>query len=425
MTDSRMLTVESRPVADLEPYARNARKHPVKQVAQIAASIRAFGFNNPVLVDAEGGIIAGHGRVLAAKDIGLEHVPTILLDHLTDAQRRAFILADNRIAENAGWDDTVLALEMAELSALDLDVSLTGFTAAEINKLLASSLEADPREDEVPGIEEASVSRPGDVWLLGNHRVACGDATDAALVARLLDGVLPNLMVTDPPYGVEYDAEWRDKVHGATGSVRSTGAVANDDRFDWTAALRHFPGNVAYVWHAAGKAVEVAEGLTALEFERRAQIIWVKQHFAISRGHYHWQHEPCWYAVRKGGTGNWLGDRKQSTVWEAPNANAFGGAADDGKTVHSTQKPVEVMRRPMLNHTKPGEAVYDPFLGSGTTVIAAEHCGRIAYGLELEPAYVDVIVRRWQAFAGATAVLNGDGRAFAEVAAGRTGEEAS
>lgn len=419
MTASRKLTVKTRSVSELEPHARNARTHSDRQVDQIAASIEAFGFNNPVLVDDGGGIIAGHGRVLAARKLGLDAVPTIRLGHLTEAQRRAFILADNRIAESANWDDELLSLEMADLAELDIDVSLTGFTDAEINKLLASGLAPDDREDETPDAPDIPVSRAGDLWLLGDHRVLCGDATDSGQVNRLLGGAVPNLMVTDPPYGVEYDAEWREKVHGAEAAPRSTGAVTNDDRFDWSDALRLFPGDVAYVWHAAGKAVETAQSLTSLGFERRAQIIWAKQHFAISRGHYHWQHEPCWYAVRKGRTGQWLGDRKQSTLWEVPNASAFGGSDDDGKTVHSTQKPVEVMRRPILNHTKPGEAVYDPFLGSGSTVIAAEHTGRIAYGLEIEARYIDVIVQRWQRFARAEAVLDGDGHTFGEIAAER------
>lgn len=424
MMDSPKLTVKSRPVAELEPYARNARTHSDKQVAQIAASIEKFGFNNPVLIDVDGGIIAGHGRVLAARKLRLKTVPTILINHLTEAQQRAFILADNRIAENARWDDDILALEMADISDLDVDVSLTGFTDAEINKLLASGLTPDPAEDESPETPEDPVSGPGDLWILGDHRVLCGDSTDKALVKRLLNGAAPNLMVTDPPYGVEYDAEWREKVHGAEAAPRSTGAVTNDDRFDWSQALGLFPGNVCYVWHAASKAVETAESLTSLGFERRAQIIWAKQHFAISRGHYHWQHEPCWYAVRKGEAGQWLGDRKQSTLWEVPNASAFGGSNDDGKTVHSTQKPVEVMRRPILNHTRPGETVYDPFLGSGSTVIAAQHTGRCALGLEIEPRYIDVIVRRWQVFAEADAILDGDGRTFDQIAAERLDEAA-
>ena len=416
------LSVNRMDLTALIPYARNARTHSDKQIAQIAASIEAFGFNNPVLIDADGGIIAGHGRVLAAQKLGLDQVPTILIDHLTEAQQRAFILADNRIALNAKWDDDLLALEMADLSVLEFDVSLTGFTDPEINKLLSAGLEAGETEDDVPAAPENPVSRPGDLWQLSDHRVLCGDATDRDAVDKLLAGVTPNLMVTDPPYGVEYDAAWREKVHGAEAAPRSTGAVTNDDRADWSAAFRLFPGNVIYAWHAAAYAVETAQALGSLSFDCRAQIIWVKQHFAISRGHYHWQHEPCWYAVRAGENGSWLGDRKQSTVWEVANASAFGGDTEDGKTVHSTQKPVELMRRPILNHTKPGDAVYDPFLGSGSTVIAAEHAGRSAYGLEIEPRYVDVIVQRWQAFANTEAVLDGDGRTFDEIAAERVGD---
>lgn len=421
-TNNERLEVTARAVADLIPYARNARQHPKKQIAQIAESIAAFGFNNPVLVDAEDRIIAGHGRVLAAEELGLESVPTILLDHLSESEQRAFILADNRIAENSTWDKDLLALEMAELSELGLDTGLTGFSAAEINKLLSSGIESDPKEDETPDVPDEPVSHPGDLWVLGNHRVLCGDATNVENVTLLLAGAAPGLMVTDPPYGVEYKAEWREVVHGAAAAPRSTGAVTNDDRVDWAAALRLFPGDVAYLWHAAGKVVETAKTLDEIGFERRSHIIWAKQHFAISRGHYHWQHEPCWYGVRQGKSGHWLGDRKQSTLWEIPNANAFGGKSDDGKTVHSTQKPVEVMRRPILNHTMPGDAVYDPFLGSGTTVIAAEITGRRAYGLEIEPRYADVIVRRWQGFADAIATLEGDGRSFDSVAADRLGE---
>lgn len=422
MTSPVELAIESRPLTELIPYARNARTHSDRQIDQIAASIEAFGFNNPVLVDEGGCIIAGHGRVLAAQKLGLEQVPTIRIEHLDDSQRRAFILADNRIAENAKWDTDLLSLEVADLSELEMDLSLTGFTDAEINKLLASTLTPETGEDELPETSEETVSQPGDLWILGSHRVLCGDATDRKHVDRLLSGAKPNLMATDPPYGVEYDAAWREKVHGAEAAPRSTGAVANDDRADWSDAFRLFPGNVIYAWHAAAYSVETAKALATLGFDTRAQIIWVKQHFAISRGHYHWQHEPCWYAVRSGENGSWLGDRKQSTVWEVANASAFGGDTEDGKTMHSTQKPVELMRRPILNHTKPGDAVYDPFLGSGTTVIAAEHTDRVAFGLELEPAYVDVIVKRWEAFTEQNATLDGDGRTFLQVSEERLSE---
>jgi DNA modification methylase len=219
-------------------------------------------------------------------------------------------------------------------------------------------------------------------------------------------------MATDPPYGVAYDPMWREKA--GLGAQRQTGVVANDDTVDWTSAYALFPGDVAYVWHAGVHAGEVASGLAAAGFDIRAQIIWSKQHFAMSRGHYHWQHEPCWYSVRRGRKSHWRGDRKQSTIWAVANLNPFGGSKDEAPTGHGTQKPVELMRRPIQNHTEAGEAVYDPFLGSGTTLIAAEQAGRVCLGIDIDPVYVDVAVIRWQEFTGKTATLE-DGRTFTEV----------
>jgi DNA modification methylase len=231
-------------------------------------------------------------------------------------------------------------------------------------------------------------------------------------------GILqPFLMVTDPPYGVEYDPEWRAEHDG--GGRHATGKVANDDRIDWAPAYALFPGNVMYVWHAGVYAAEVAIGVVGTGFQIRGQIIWRKQHFVFSRGAYHWQHEPCWYAVRKGQTAHWHGDRTQSTVWDVPNANPHGGSGQAEQTGHGTQKPVEIMRRPILNHTVKGEAVYDCFLGSGSTLIAAELTERICYGLEIDPRYVDVICQRWMAISGRHALLEGDGRTFAEIRAER------
>jgi DNA modification methylase len=264
---------------------------------------------------------------------------------------------------------------------------------------------------------------PGDLWLCGGHRVLCGDATEATAVERLLGADVPLLMVTDPPYGVNYDPLWREEA--GLGAQRQTGRVENDDRVDWSEAFALFPGDVAYVWHAGLYAGEVASSLQRCEFGIRSQIIWWKQHFALSRGHYHWQHEPCWYAVRAGKPASWCGDRKQATVWEVSNLNAFGGEkATDTITGHGTQKPVELMRRPLLNHTERGGLVYDPFLGSGSTLIAAEDTGRVCYGLELSPAYVDVIVQRWQKLAGHKAVLEEDGRSFDEIGREREGAPA-
>src|SRR6056297_1195248 len=401
-------SIEHRPVASLIPYARNARTHSDAQVALIAGSIREFGFNNPVLVDGANGIIAGHGRVLAARKLGLGSVPVIELGHLSDAQKRAYILADNRLAEQAGWDRELLGLELADLGELGIDAGDLGFDGAALDALLSSGAAKDG-EEATPEPPADPVSRAGDLWHLGSHRLLCGDATNADDVSRLLDGVEPHLMVTDPPYGVNYDPAWRNEAGAAR--TKRTGKVANDDRADWFAAWALFPGDVAYVWHGALHAGTVAESLVLAGFDIRSQIVWAKDRLVLSRGHYHWQHEPAWYAVR--GRGHWSGDRTQSTLWQIPNRD------QDAATVHGTQKPVECMRRPMLNNSSPGQAVYEPFCGSGTSLIAAESTGRACHAVELDPAYVDVAVARWQAFTGESATLDGDGLGLAEIAAER------
>ncbi|CAH0242851.1 site-specific DNA-methyltransferase [Roseomonas sp. CECT 9278] len=393
---------------DLIPYARNARTHSDAQVAQIAASIREFGFTNPVLTDGDNGIIAGHGRVLAARKLGMDEVPVIELAHLTPAQRKAYILADNKLALNAGWDEDLLRLELAELQGLGFDLELTGFGADEIAGFLAEPTTGLTDPDDIPPLPETPVTRLGDVWRLGRHRLVCGDCTDPAVVAAVLAGVRPHLMVTDPPYGVQYDPDWRNRA--GLGSTRRTGKVENDDRADWREAWALFPGEVAYVWHGALHATTVAESLVACGFDIRAQIIWAKDRLVLGRGHYHWQHEPAWYAVR--GQGHWSGDRKQTTLWQ------IAGRSEDAETVHGTQKPVECMRRPIENNSSPGQAVYEPFSGSGTTIIAAEMTGRACHAIELSPAYVDVAIARWEAFTGQDAVREGDGASFSGLSPG-------
>lgn len=396
----------------LAPYARNSRTHSDSQVAQIAASIREFGFTNPILIDDDGGIIAGHGRVLAARSLGMDRAPCIRLSGLTESQRRAYVIADNRLALNAGWDLDVLAQELADLQAMNFDVDLLGFDDGEIEKILAAAeaaAEGQTDPDDVPEPSADPVSRPGDVWLLGRHRIACGDCTDALVVEALLGQVRPHLMVTDPPYGVEYDADWRNKALRADGTPiagRAVGKVENDDRADWRDAWALFPGEVAYVWHPAGALqFKFFESLVESGFDVRMQIIWAKNQFVIGRGHYHVQHEPCWYAVRKGGSGHWSGDRTQSTVWNIDKPRK-------SETGHSTQKPVECMKRPIENNSSPGQAIYEPFSGSGTTIIACEMTGRHCYAIELNPAYVDVAVRRWQQFTGKRATLESTGKEF-------------
>ncbi len=422
MTDLRFAAaaIESWPLDRLLPYAANARTHSDEQVAQIAGSMAEFGFTAPVLVDDRGVLIAGHGRLLAARRLGLDAAPVIRLDHLTDAQARAYRLADNKLALNAGWNDELLSAELARLGEDGFDLALTGFGEDEIAALLNGDREdgdgaaGDGDEDAAPEPLPEPVTKPGDLWILGDHRLLCGNSTVATDVERLLDGAKPHLMVTDPPYGVNYDPSWRNDA-GVSSTAR-TGTVSNDDRADWRDAWALFPGEVAYVWHAAVHARTVAESLEACGFVIRSQIIWSKPRFVLGRGDYHWMHEPCLYTVRKGKTGHWQGARDQATVWSIAPAGD-----EDAATVHGTQKPVEAMRRPIINNSAAGDAVYEPFCGSGTTVIAAETTGRRCLAMELDPAYCDVIVRRWEAFTGRSTVLDGDGRAFNEIAAGRAG----
>ena len=405
-------------VSDLVPYARNARTHPPEQIDQIAASMERFGFTIPMLVAEDGTIIAGHGRLMAAAQLGMAEVPVMVARGWSDEDRRLYTLADNRLAETSEWDPETLKIELDELAALGVedDLSMIGFSDEDLKGILPAALLetsgglTDP--DDVPDADEDDpVSRAGDVWLLGNHRIVCGSSTDPETVALVLAGATPHLMVTDPPYGVEYDPGWREKA-GVAGGDYAKGKVLNDDNADWREAWALFPGDVAYVWHAGLFAGVVGESLIATKFKLRSQIIWDKGQLVLSRGDYHWQHEPCLYAVREGKTGHWAGDRKQVTVWQIEKPRK-------SETGHGTQKPVDCMRIPIENNSQPGDAVYEPFSGSGTTIIAAEMTGRSCYAVELNPAYVDVAVRRWQEFTGKDAVLEASGQTFEALTAER------
>jgi DNA modification methylase len=343
--------------------------------------------------------------------LGIAEVPVMTARGWTEAQRRAYVLADNKLALNAGWDEGLLRVELADLQAGGFDLGLAGFEATELEALLSEANPGLTDPDDAPEVQGREVSALGDVWLLGRHRLVCGDSTTAEAVDAALAGVRPHLMVTDPPYGVEYDADWRNKALRADGSPsdgRATGKVSNDDRADWSEAWALFPGDVAYVWQGDKQIADMARQLTDNEFACRNLIVWAKSNFAIGRGDYHPQHETCWYAVRKGKTGHYSGDRKQTTLWQIPKPAK-------SETGHSTQKPVDCMKRPIENNSSPGQAVYEPFSGSGTTIIAAEMTGRVCHAIELSPAYVDVAVRRWQAFTGKDATLEGDGRTFTQL----------
>jgi len=403
-------------VSKLIPYRRNPRSND-HAIEQMAASITEFGFKIPILARSDGEVVDGHLRLKAAQKLGLSEVPVILCDEWTEAQVKAFRLMANRSASWADWDMDLVKMEIGDLKSLDFDLDLTGFDALEIDNVLFGDSE-EKSEEAVPQSPAEPVSRLGDLWTLGQHRVLCGDATSAEAVNRLFGPGVPVLMATDPPYGVDYDPRWRERA--GLGRQRQTGTVPNDDRVDWSAAFRLFPGDVVYVWHAGIHAAEVASTLESVGFRIRAQIIWAKQHFALGRGDFHWRHEPCWYAVREGNSSRWNGDRTQSTLWEVANLNPFGGSNEEAATGHGTQKPIELMRRPILNNSVRGDIVYDPFLGSGTTLVAAQLTERTCYGLDIDPGYVDVIVRRWQVLTSQPAILDGESRTFDQVAAERS-----
>jgi len=412
------------PIEKLIPYPGNPRKND-HAIDRMVAVFKEYGVKIPLLIRSSGEIVDGHLRWKAAQKLGMKELPVITCDEWTETQIKAFRLLVNRSANWAEWDETLLAVEFEQLEELHFDLSFTGFESREIDDILfRREAAAVPEEDETPELLEVPVSRPDDVWICGGdarqqHRVACGDATVAADVTRLLGPARPALMTTDPSYGVHYDPLWREQA--GLGRVRQTGKVANDDRIDWSAAYELFPGDIAYVWHAGLYAGEVADSLRSIGFDIRAQIIWAKQHFAISRGNYHWQHEPCWFAVRRGKKAQWRGDRTQSTLWQVPNLNPFGGSkVEDAVSGHGTQKPTELMRRPILNHTASGEGVFDPFLGSGTTLVAAERTRRRCYGMDIDARYVDLAVRRWQDLTGQQAVLEANGQSFAAVRQQRT-----
>jgi DNA modification methylase len=408
------------PIDRLVGYARNPRRNDAA-VDRMCSSVREFGFKIPCLARSDGEVIDGHLRLKAARKLGITDIPVILCDEWTPAQVKAFRLMVNRSATWADWDEELLALELQDLQTSDYDLALTGFDMKEIDDLL---LDDTPVEDAAPPLPIHPVTGAGDLWLCGSHRVLCGDATDAEAVSRLLDESKPFLMVTDPPYGIELDSEWRDRA-GLNGrgpaepsylKHRSKGhretSFSGDTRADWSDAFALVPSlQVAYVWHASVFTREVLNGLERIGFLYPQQIIWNKGRTVLTRTHYWYQHEPCWYVRKKNAP--WYGKAgENSTIWDSPSPKFIMGGSDEEKFDHPTQKPVELMRKPILNHTKPGESVYDPFLGSGTTLAAAEVTGRVCYGLDLDPKYADVVVERWQGLTGKKATLEGDGRTF-------------
>jgi site-specific DNA-methyltransferase (adenine-specific) len=386
-------------IEKLIPYAKNSRTHSDEQVAQLAGSIKEFGFNNPVLVGQDDVIIAGHGRVMAARKVGLMEVPCIRLTHLTETQRKAYIIADNRLALNAGWDNELLTIELNDLLADNFALDILGFDTDELKNLLdpVKPTEGLTDEDAVPETPEEPKTKPGDIYRLGKHRLMCGDSTSIDALEKLCDGQLVDMWLTDPPYNVAYEGKTKDALTIKNDSM-------GDDQFrqflrdSYTAAdMVMKPGAVFYIWHADSEGYNFRGAAKDAGWTVRQCLIWKKSTMVMGRQDYHWKHEPCLYGWKDGAGHLWAADRKQTTILE------FDKPSRNGE--HPTMKPVGLFEYQMLNNTKGGDIVLDSFGGSGTTLIAAEKNGRIARIMELDPKYCDVIVKRWEDFTGLKAEL--------------------
>ncbi|GHV26991.1 methyltransferase [Clostridia bacterium] len=402
---------EKVPIDRLVPYARNSRTHSKVQIQQLRASLREFGFVNPVLLDKDCNIIAGHGRVLAAREEGVTEIPCVFVEHLTEAQKRAYIIADNRLALNAGWDDEMLSVELADLQGADFDVTLLGFDEKELRKLL--SPDKDVQEDEfdlTAALEEAAFVLPGDVWTVGRHRLICGDATDTDTVRKLMDGRKANLVLTDPPYNVSFES--------ASGLRIKNDHMAADKFYTFLlAAFRNMAdslesGGSAYVFHADTEGENFRKAFREAGFHLSGTCIWAKDSFVMGRSPYQWQHEPILYGWLKTGTHKWYAGRSEATIWNYPKPKKNGD--------HPTSKPLELLAYPIKNSSQPNGIVIDTFGGSGSTLIACEQTDRICCMLELDEKYASVILRRYSEFkqnggADISCVRNGETLKYADI----------
>jgi len=406
-------------VADLIPYARNSRTHSDAQVAKIAASIKEFGFLNPVITDGENGIIAGHGRILAAQKLGLETVPTIEASHLSEAQRRAYVIADNRLSEIAGWDDEMLRVELKDLGDADFDLTLTGFDLDELANFLAEPTEGMTDEDAVPDVPDDPVTVEGDVWLLGRHRLMCGDSTSIDAVERLMDGRKADMVLTDPPYGVSFVGVKGSMYSGGKKAGKNSAEMikADDLRGDDLAQLFlesiscasvvSKDGSAMYIFFAINRSAETLSGLSGVGLEVRNWLIWDKGNvgFHAMGAQYKPNYEAFLYCHKTGKSPAWYGGQKQQTVWRFP---------VEREGLHPTMKPVALLSQAINNSSKSGDEILDLFGGSGSTLIACEKTARDCRMMELDPKYCDVIIKRWQDFTGQEATLEATGKTFAE-----------
>lgn len=399
--------VERRLIAQLIPYARNARTHSDAQVAQIAASITEWGWTSPVLVDEAGSIIAGHGRVLAARKLGLADVPVMVASGWTEAQKKAYVLADNQLALNAGWDMDLLKVEVGDLSLEGFDLSLIGFDDKLLGDLLAEPTDGLTDPDEVPEPPAEPVTALGDVWVLGNHRLMCGDSTNVDDLERLCAGQRVDMWLTDPPYNVAYEGKTKDAMTIQNDSMNDEvfRQFLRDSYVAADAVMK--PGAVFYIWHADLEGYNFRGAAVDAGWKVRQCLIWKKSTMVMGRQDYHWKHEPCLYGWKDGAGHLWAADRKQTTILE------FDKPSRNGE--HPTMKPVALFEYQLLNNTKGGDIVLDSFGGSGTTMIAAEKNGRHSRLMELDPKYCDVIVTRWQDFTGKQAIHEATSKTFDEI----------
>jgi DNA modification methylase len=404
--------IELWPLDRLRPYERNPRTHSEAQVDQIAASIVEFGWTNPVLVDEQGGILAGHGRLLAARKLGLAEVPVIRFEHLSEAQKRAYLIADNQLALQAGWSEELLAQELVWLRDESFDLDLIGFDATELERLLAladGEAESNDAEDEVPEPPEEPVSRPGDLWILGNHRLLCGDATVLADVEQVLGGQLADMTFCDPPYNVDYANSPKDKLRGKHRPILNDNLGGGFEAFllDACTNILGVTKGAVYICMSSSELHTLQRAFAAAGGKWSTFVIWAKSHFTLGRADYQRQYEPILYGWKEGSDHYWCGARDQGDVWffDKPARN----------DLHPTMKPVALVERAIRNSSKTQDIVLDPFGGAGSTLIACEKAGRQARVIELDPKYVDTIILRWQAVGGGGATLHGDDRSFKEM----------
>ena len=392
---------------DLIPYARNSRTHSDEQVAQISASIKEFGFTNPILIDEDGLIIAGHGRVQAAQRLKLDEVPAIVLEYLTEAQKKAYVIADNKLAINAGWDFDMLKVEFNDLIDMDFDLSLIGFDGKELNQILADPTEGLVDADTIPETPVEPISKVGDMWLLGNHRLLCGDSTLVDNIDRLMMDKQSDLIVTDPPYNVDYEGKTKNALKISNDSMddQQFRQFLVDAFTNMNIALK--PGGGFYIWHADSEGYNFRGACHDVGWKVRQCLIWNKNSMVLGRQDYHWKHEPCLYGWKDGASHKWNTDRKQTTVLEfsRPSKNIE----------HPTMKPIDLIAYQIENSSYPNDLVLDLFLGSGSTLIASEKTGRVCYGMELDPKYADVIIKRWQDFTGKDAIHEELGKTYNEL----------